>query len=381
MLIVGAGCAGLSLAWQLVERGLGGRRLTLIDPRTSYERDRTWCFFNVVAHPFEHLVSREWTAWRVRERADRWIVREAEGLRYQHLPSDAFYRHVLARLRSTPGVEVRLGVSAGDLHERGREVHVETSDGLQRARTVFDSRPPRWDGRTVAGREVSFLQHFEGWCVETEDDRFEPGVATLMDFAVPQAHGVHFFYVLPFGRRRALVEATWFGAKLPEDRDRVYRDALTRHLGDARYAIRWRERGIIPMSSEAMPNRPGERVYRVGLLGGMAKPSTGYAFQAIQSFSREMARRMDGAELPEPPPPRPWRSRFQDRVFLSYLARHTPAAPATLVQLFEKVPPTLLARFLADRTAASESVEVMKHMPALPMTAEVLRSPKIWLRR
>ena len=64
VLIVGAGCAGLSLAWHLVERGLGGRRLLLVDPRTEYGRDRTWCFWNVVEHPFEDLVTKRWSRWR-----------------------------------------------------------------------------------------------------------------------------------------------------------------------------------------------------------------------------------------------------------------------------------------------------------------------------
>ncbi|MEC7520224.1 MAG: FAD-dependent oxidoreductase [Myxococcota bacterium] len=379
--IVGAGCAGLSLAWHLVERGLEGRRLVLVDPRSDYGRDRTWCFWNVVDHPFEDLVTHRWDRWRVRHQGP-WVERASRGLRYEHLPSDAFYDRVIARLRRTPGVELRLGVEAGEVTETRDGASVETPDGPLRAPVVFDSRPPRRRVASVPGRDVAFLQHFEGWQIEADRDVFDDSVATLMDFAVPQEHGVHFFYVLPYGPRRALVEATWFGTEVPDEA--VYRQALVRYirqeLGLRDWRVTGRERGVIPMSAEPMPVRISDRVYRIGLGGGMAKPSTGYAFQAIQTFSAEMAKRLDVDTLPEPPPPRTSFQLFQDRVFLSYLSRYTERMPATLVRLFERVRPELLARFLSDRTSPSHSLEVMAAMPVRAMTAETLRSHRLWLR-
>jgi lycopene beta-cyclase len=382
LLIVGAGCAGLSLAYRLVDGGhLDGRRLLLIDPRREYRRDRTWCFWNVVEHPFADLVTHEWARWRVRD-GGPWVERSAAGLRYQHLPSDAFYARALERLEREPSVELRLGVRAGEIGESRHGVEVQTDRGILRAPVVFDSRPPPRRAIAEPGREVVFLQHFEGWTIEAREPVFTPDLATLMDFAVPQEHGVHFFYVLPYSPTAALVEATWFGTHVPGDE--VYERALARYLheslGIASYEVRGRERGVIPMSSEPMPVRASERVYRIGLAGGMAKPSTGYAFQAIQTFSAEMATRLGRDLLPDPPEARPWRSRFQDRVFLSYLARYKPRVPSTLVGLFDRVPPRLLADFLSDRASARESLGVMAAMPIGPMTSEVLRAPKLWMR-
>lgn len=354
----------------------------LLDPRRRYERDRTWCFWDVVEHPFADLVSHEWSRWRVR-RDRAWIERSAPGLRYQHLPADAFYERVLARLRATEGVELRLGVRAGEVCEGAADVTVETESGALRAAMVFDSRPPPRRAVASPGREVAFLQHFEGWEIEADRPVFDPGLATLMDFAGSQEHGIHFFYVLPLSERTALVEATWFGTHVPGAD--VYRAYLERYirgeLGLSRWRVLRRERGALPMSSEPMPGRVGERIYRIGLGGGMAKPSTGYAFQAIQTYSAEMARRMAGEALPEPPEPRSWWSRFQDRVFLSYLARHPGHGPATLVRLFEKGDPLALARFLSDRASPLEAVDIMRLLPTGPVTLEVFRSPRIWLRR
>ncbi|HEY8429788.1 MAG TPA: lycopene cyclase family protein [Sandaracinaceae bacterium] len=374
---VGAGVAGLSLACALAARGLRGRRLLLIDPRSEHANDRTFCFWNVVPHAFEDLASHRWPCWRVRA-PGRDIVRSAPGIEYQHLPAAAFYARALARLDEA-GVELRLGVRAHAVVDEGDGVRVETDAGVLRASLAFDSRPPAPE---VSGREVTLLQHFEGWHVRLDEPRFDPRVATLMDFEVPQDHGIHFVYVLPYGEREGLVEATWFGRRaLGEAEHTAY---LERYLRTALRSRRWeivrRERGVIPMSTRETSLRPSRRVYRIGLAGGMAKPSTGYAFQAIQRFSRELAARLDVHELPEPPRPRPWRATALDRIFLSYLDRYPVRAPDVFATLFERVEPALLVRFLSDRASGPECLRVMRALPFAPFTLETLRSARLWLR-
>ena len=373
IVILGAGCAGLSLAYHLRERGVD-RSIVLLDPRTSYERDRTWCFFTGRPHPFEALTSHRWSRWRVRDR--RWIERSAPSITYQHLPADTFYQRCLARL----GDRVRLGVEAFSVRERANSVEIETSAGPIEARLVFDSRPSR--SRAAPG-EITLLQHFEGWHVCAERPAFDPSVATLMDFAAPQDHAIHFVYVLPYSPTEALVEATFFGGAVLDGEG--YRRAIERYLrselGLDRWTVLRRERGVIPMSTADTPIRASERIYRIGLPGGMAKPSTGYAFQAIQRFSAELAERLDRDTLPEPPEPRAWRARSLDAIFLSYLSRYPERAPATFATLFEKVDPAVLVRFLSDDASPADCLRVMSALPLAPFTLETARATRLWLRR
>ncbi len=373
IVILGAGCAGLSLAYHLLERGVD-RSIVLLDPRTSYERDRTWCFFTGRPHPFEALTSHRWSRWRVRDR--RWIERSAPSITYQHLPADTFYQRCLARL----GDRVRLGVEAFSVREHANSVEIETSAGPIEARLVFDSRPSR--SRAAPG-EITLLQHFEGWHVCAERPAFDPSVATLMDFAAPQDHAIHFVYVLPYSPTEALVEATFFGGAVLDGEG--YRRTIERYLrselGLDRWTVLRRERGVIPMSTADTPIRASERIYRIGLLGGMAKPSTGYAFQAIQRFSAELAERLDRDTLPEPPEPRAWRARSLDAIFLSYLSRYPERAPATFSTLFERVDPAVLVRFLSDDASPADCLRVMSALPLAPFTLETARATRLWLRR
>lgn len=380
ILILGAGCAGLSAVVHLLEVGLGDRRVTIVDPRTEFGRDRTWCFFRVAHHPFEDAVAHRWHRWRVRD-AHRVTVRESALHPYQHLPSDAFYRRCLARIDASDRVELRLGVRADAVEDRGDVVRVTTDRGELRARVVLDGRPQAVVTRRRPG-DVRLLQHFVGWFIRTEEPQIDPDVVTLMDFSVDQGDGIHFVYVLPFSEHDALVEDTYFSFDpLPEERH----EATLAHWLDRRgivdYEVVHRERGALPMSTEEVEQSPSPRVLRIGLAGGLARPATGYAFLAIQRHARELARRLVRAEVPRPPRARAPRTVALDRIFLSHLARHPERAPALFVRMFERTPPDVLARFLSEASSVADEGRVMAALPPLPFAAEALRSSRLWLAR
>ena len=52
--IIGGGCAGLSLAYELeINNKLSDKTLAIIEPRTEYQRDKTWSFWKTFPHNFE----------------------------------------------------------------------------------------------------------------------------------------------------------------------------------------------------------------------------------------------------------------------------------------------------------------------------------------
>lgn len=382
--IAGAGCAGLSLAAQLATQARsGGRacpRIVLVEPRAEYRRDRTWCYWRMIEHPFAAAVTKRWTRWLVRE-GRREVVRSSEAHPYEHVAADRFYAAAQELLRGFPEVELRLGERVESIAEGGEGVLVTTSGGSVRARLAFDSRP----GPTArGGGEVDLLQHFVGWEVSAPRPTFDPETPTLMDFAVSQARGLHFMYVLPFTPTRALVETTYISAQvLP---DEVYaadlREYLEQRLGVATPTIEFVERGAIPMTTRSAAPRMGARVISLGLRAGLAKGSTGYAFQAIQAFSAalagELLARPDA--IPAPPRPRSRAAEAMDRVLLSHLHREPERGPEIFVDLFEKLPADLMCRFLSDAARPLDYPRVMLASPLLEMSGAVLRSRSLWLR-
>ena len=59
--IIGGGCAGLSLAYELnLYKKLENKTLAIVEPRQEYKRDKTWSFWKVIDHNFDDCVIKNW---------------------------------------------------------------------------------------------------------------------------------------------------------------------------------------------------------------------------------------------------------------------------------------------------------------------------------
>lgn len=376
--VVGAGCAGLSLAVALLEQRLPEKaKIILVDSRDSYTRDRNWCFFNAIRHPFEDAVAHRFASWRVRNQGKS-IDRFAKGTAYCHVPSDRFYEIAQSKIAASRGrAELHLGVSVGQAEETANGAVLETSIGRLRTKFVFDSRAVKV---AASPSHTHLLQHFVGHEIEVDRPVFDPTTATLMDFDVTQAHGIHFVYILPFSATRALVESTFFSPNLLETN--IYEHAIRSYLED-RFGLENanivdRERGVIPMSSQPIDAHPSPHVFRIGLAGGFAKPSTGYAFLASQRVAKLTAQQFANGTLASPVEVRPQRSAFLDAVFLSFLQRYPNLAPDIFFRLFERTPPEVLVRFMSETSSRLDDLRVMAALPKLAFMGETARSLPAW---
>ena len=389
VIIAGAGLSGLSLAVGLLDAGMpDDARVLLVDPRENLSgADRTWCFFDLVPHAFEAAITHRWNHWRVRCGADE-VVRSAPGISYCRIPGERFYDLALERLAAAgPRVEIMHGVTVENLVSHGDHVEVHTSTGMLRGRLAMDSRPPPLPPAADDGKDVNLLQHFRGRVLRSTEPVFETGTATLMDFDVSQEHGIHFIYVLPFDAHTALVESTFFtGRLLP---DAVYESAIENWLARRQPGVVFEtisvESGVIPMTTEPFDPWPSPRVVRIGTAGGHVKPSSGYAFLAVQRFVREFAPRVIYAlhtgGCAEPPAPRNPRTTALDTIFLSYLRSCPERAPATFYRLFERVPPAVLARFLSDEGTLADDLTVMRKSDSPRLALEAVRAAPLLRRK
>jgi lycopene beta-cyclase len=242
-----------------------------------------------------------------------------------------------------------------------------------RARQVFDSRPLP----VPPPARTRLLQHFRGWFVRTASDRFDPAVADLMDFRVPQpAHGLAFGYVLPLAADRALVEYTEF-SRTPLTTP-AYEAALGHYCRDVLrlggYAVERAEQGVIPMTDARYPRRAGAAVFRIGTAGGATRPATGYTFSAVQRHSRAVAAALrDGRG--SVPPPHGRRALAMDAVLLRALDTGRIDGPGFFTGLFRRVPAERLLRFLDGSTSLTEEWRIGLRTPVGPMLRTALEVP------
>lgn len=389
VVIVGAGAAGLSLAHRLTAfpaPDRGPASVVVVEPPAGSSLRspaRTWCFWEDEPGEYDSLVSVRWHRMRITARDGR-TTSVASPRAYKMIRSTDFLREIGAVLAHRSNVRtVEATVTLVRDVPGGAEVIGRDAAGHPvrlKARWVFDSRPPR----DLPAARTTLLQHFRGWFVTTRDDRFEPGVADLMDFRTRQPErGLSFAYVLPFTPREALVEYTVFSAApLP---DAAYDAALTEYVRTTRpmgaLSVTAVEQGVIPMTDGVFPRQAGDSVFRIGVAGGATRPSTGYTFAAIQRQSAVVAAAWHAGRVPQPPQPHAARHRLMDAVMLRALATGQAGGAAFFEGLFRRNPPDRVLRFLDGTSSLREEWAIGLSTPVPAMLRALIELPLIPRRK
>ena len=399
LLILGAGCAGTRLAAHLERLGYGGR-VALLDARTDFSASARWCSWQAPGLPplapdLRSLVSHQWHQWQTRDAARSALCQSAETCYYQ-IDAPSFFAHFHARWRDPGGATtLHLGERVTAISEDASGVTVRTTnersarEQLWRAPVVFDARHAGSGAldKLDAPGQLRLHQDFVGWTIESARSIFEPQCATLMDFRLPQpGAGLAFAYVLPFSPTRALVESTHFGAApLPigahEAALREYlRAILGVELGANDYRVVARERGDLPMASAVLAERLSERRFAVGVAGGAARAASGYAFARIEAQTARLARAVvrgdllsGGGALRGAEKRARLKSAALDATFLEIIAHQPALARRCFVDLFARVPPATLARFLSEASSLCDDARTIAALPKLPFCAATAR--------
>jgi lycopene beta-cyclase len=219
------------------------------------------------------------------------------------------------------------------------------------------------------------VQQFKGWEIDAAESVFDPQLATLLDFRTSQERGTHFFYVLPFSERHALVEsvlcaATPVGWAECEQALRRYLECV---LGIAAYTIARQEQGLSPLTDWPFPRRSGQRVMAIGTKGGRIKPSTGYAFLRMQQDSSAIVRSLLEAGHPFRVPKSPRRYRFFDSVMLEIMTRHAERIEPVFLALFKHNATRRIFRFLDEVASPWENGLMMPRLPPRLLWQTLLR--------
>ena len=275
--IVGGGCAGLSLAYELeINDRLKNKTLAIIESRKEYKRDKTWSFWKVFDHNFDDCVIKSWNNFSINTSENSHELTNKK-FPYQSVDSGKFYNKIKSKLSVNSNVS---------FYKNLREINSENS-------IIFNS---------VFEKELdksNLWQHFQGIEIETPEKIFDEKIINLMDFNCDQRKEVHFFYTLPFSKNKALVETTWLSDLEDQslmDYDRQLENYVKNNLGIKNYKINFTEKGAIPLFYPSFKNN-NDKVINIGSAGGMTRLSTGYTFLNIQEHSKYIVKNIDKIDI------------------------------------------------------------------------------------
>ena len=339
-IIIGGGCAGLSLAYELeIHRKLKNKTLAIIEPRQEYKKDKTWSFWKVVPHNFNDCVKKNWQNFSINVPAKTKHLK-CNNYPYQSIDSGLFYEKIIKKLKENKNIF---------FYKNIKEISLNNS-------FIFNSVPSNKTDN------ANLWQHFCGVEIETKNNFFDDKIINLMDFDCEQRNGVHFFYTLPYTKNKALVETTWLSRMndgSQKDYDMQIKDYVEKHLNVKDYKITYKEDGAIPLFYPPKSNDLNK--INIGTAGGMTRLSTGYTFLNIQEHSRFIRKNIENInntkvfEIGK-------KYQFLDMIFLKVLEKHPQKMPDIFFKMFNGSPNTVI-KFLSNKSNFLEDLSIILKMP------------------
>ena len=341
-IIIGGGCAGLSLAYELnLHQKLNDKTLAIIEPRDNYTKDKTWSFWKIFSHNFEDCVKKSWNNFTINI-PNHTKHLECKNTPYQTIDSGLFYDKTITSLKQNKNIFFLKNLN---------EININNSFIFNSVESTANSKGKLW-------------QHFSGFEIETKKDFFDEEIFNLMDFDCEQKDSVHFFYTLPYSKKRALVETTWISDlknSSLQDYDEQLNNYIKNHLKIKDFTINHKEVGAIPLFNIDYIKKPNQ--INIGTVGGMTRLSTGYTFLNIQEHSKYIRKNLDNIQnaslftLGK-------KYQFLDNIFLKVLKNN----PKDMGQIFFKMfgcPSETVVNFLSNKSNLREDLSIISKMPKL----------------
>ena len=348
-IIIGGGCAGLSLAYELeIHEKFKNKTLAIIEPRNDYIRDKTWSFWKVAAHNFEDCVKHSWSNFSVNI-PDQTKYVQCDNLPYQSIDSGLFYEKITNTLKKNTNINFFKNIN---------EISTDNSFIFNSVCDVSDSKNDLW-------------QHFSGIEIETNKDLFDDQIFNLMDFDCEQRDSVHFFYTLPFSKKNALIETTWISnLNHPSNQDYSIQleDYIKNKLKIKNYEIKFKETGAIPLFHPQNIKKINQM--EIGTAGGMTRLSTGYTFMNIQSQSKYIRENFENIQKVNNFTVNS-KYKFLDNIFLKVLKKNSEKMPEIFFKMFNCSPSTVI-NFLSNKSNIYEDFSIILKMPKLVFLRELL---------
>lgn len=368
----GLGLSSMLVLHEMLQNNLlEGKTVVIIEPEKKDINDRTWCFWEEGNGEWDYLLRKLWkSAFFITE--NHKVDCLPNDLRYKMMESHSFYNAIMQRLQDHSNiffVEDKV-VSFQDI---GTEVMVKTQKEVFVSHYFFNSVLDLYEVATQTQYPL-LQQHFVGWFVQTKTPVFSSESVYFMDFMVSQQQNTRFMYVLPFSATEALVEYTLFSPTVlkEEEYENEIRDYLLAK-GIQDFEVTAKEKGNIPMTAFPFWKKNTQRVLHIGTAGGWTKASTGYTFKNATKQAKRLVELLRKENVDFRNFKKNNRFLFYDSLFVTVLYDNNELGKRIFSEMFTKVSPDKILRFLDEESTWLEEIEIIWACPKLPFLKALLK--------
>jgi len=368
-IIVGAGCSGLSLAYEMNAKNLfNDKTCAIIDKRKEFNRDKIWSYWNIYEHSFYDCLINKWDKFCVKKIQNE-IILDCENFQYQSIDSQKFYKKILDNLNSNKNIKLILNKSVDKIYENKDEAIVQCGDEIFRSDIIFNSS---LDNRTT--KESELFQHFYGCEVVFDENVNLPEYPIIMDFNCSQDNWVHFFYTLPMGKNKIFIENTWISNEKSFTFERYIAEInyyIQNNLNyKKKYKTNYSEIGSIPMF-HFKNNVKYKKLINIGTAGNLTRKSTGYTFLNIQKSVKQIAINISKKQNIKKSSIS-LKYNYLDNIFIKVLLEKKGSMYEVFFDLFKKNKTKDIVKFLSNTSNWFEDLKIIISMPKLIFIKKLL---------
>ena len=350
VIIIGAGCSGLSLAYRLLNTN---KKVCVIEKFSKSKRvPKTWSYWNVYDHPFKNLEINRLSELFVRN--DSMVKINCANNTYNSIDSLDFDKYIFDKISDSENIDILFDTNITNLEHTGVDIRIDTEDNVFRTTYVFDSRPHK--------QQYSMYQVFLGYKISNANKDIP---AILMDFQ--KSDDFNFVYVVPFSNDTILFETTYFTSnryKADEMRDEL--DSYIKESVGGEYTKVSEEYGIIPMTSRQTESQYRTNWYKLGIPSGATRGSTGYTFINIQKQCDYYFNIINGKSVSNPLDTFKRRIlRYMDGIILQIINDKPVEASKIIHRMFQKNNSVTLIKFLSDIPSFFDIIRIISNMPKM----------------
>ena len=309
--VIGGGCAGYSIVKELSKC-----RKNIIDfyLGSKISNNNFWGFWNFDdVNDLENVIKHKWEKWKI-------IDQENETLfQSDNHPYCVTSRNDWIQFCKNNIKDKNVSFLDEDISYKNNYFYRKDSEKINSDLII--------DCRSFQISTDTYLQHFKGFIIETDNEIFDDSTAILMDFRCDQSNGIQFIYLLPITKKKALIEPTIYSYRI--ESDEFYYKSMEKYLKEIykvnKFKIISEEKGAIPLASfknDYIPN-----VVNLGLKGNANRISSGYTFYFIQKQVKDLSRKVNLSHKINNSKIHSKLINFLDRIFIDVLKSNPSKAP------------------------------------------------------
>jgi len=370
LIVIGAGLSSLMFLSQYMKKS-AGQSVLLLEQKDNVKQDQTFCIWEgpdlpSITRQFKLKPKKVWRKIVLNDGSNE-IKRDIGPYRYVCFDG----KETLKKLISASEQEITIinNERVSQTSYKNSTHEITTTNKTYYAKCIVDSRS---NLKPHEIKSTYIHQAFIGHEIEVDQEQFNPSEITLMSFTKNKDE-IEFTYLLPFTKKRALVETTFFSSLPSIKRIEESHSRLLKKYDPYR-SVR-QEKAIIPMAIIIPDEEQG--VLKIGTGAGMLRASSGYSMRRIAKWLLES----QPANINEtnitrfkykPDPLLNW----LDNIFLNVILNYPKKGPYLFMSLFKKTNMPSLIRFLSDDASKWDLINVIRGMPKRLMLKGLLKVKK-----